>query len=113
MLGAVLPDVDSNNKGSYIYHKNQLFILAHVVSWLEYPISRFITKRKVEHRQSLHTIVGIAMTSLFVVLMVWLLGEFFGDSKISQLFLWFVFLFIGQLSHLICDIQKDWSPSLI
>ena len=100
-LGTILPDADSNNRGSYIYHKKWLFILAHLVSWLEYPIARFITKRSIGHRQSLHTIIGITITSLFVIILMTLIYWYiYKDISLIYIFYWYFSLFIGQFLHL-------------
>ena len=74
LLGAILPDSDSNNKGSYIYYQKWLKLLAHSISWLEYPLM-IITKRKKGHRESLHTYLGIVVTSLCVVIIFALIGK--------------------------------------
>lgn len=113
-LGAILPDADSNNKGSYIYHKGILSILAHMVSWLEYPIAKFITKRKIEHRESLHTIIGISITSFFVLILTSIIYQYiFKDISLIKIFFWYFSLFVGQLFHLLEDIEGTWKPTLL
>ena len=113
LLGAILPDSDSNDKGSYIYHKKWLNLLAYSVSWLEYPIM-IVTKREKGHRESLHTYLGIAVTSLWVVIVFALIGRMlFSQWFIDYHLVGFLCLLLGQFAHLIGDIGKDWKPSLI
>jgi membrane-bound metal-dependent hydrolase YbcI (DUF457 family) len=108
-LGAILPDADSNNKGSKIYYQEGLNLLAHIVSWLEYPIAKFVTKREIGHRQSLHTIFGILITSIFVAIIATLLYNFIYHSySLIWFFVWFISLFIGQYLHLVEDKIKNW-----
>ncbi len=103
-LGAILPDADSNSKGSYIYYKKGLYFLAHLVSWLEHPIAKLITKRPIRHRESLHTIIGIAITSLFVIILISVIYQYiFKNISLSYIIFWYFSLFIGQFFHLLED----------
>jgi hypothetical protein len=114
-LGAILPDSDSNNKGSYIYSnfKNEpLYYLAHLISWIELPLSKFVTNRPIKHRESLHTIIGIITTSLFVIILVSIIYYFIYKSFLFYWFLiWFVILFVSQFLHLIEDLNKRKYPN--
>lgn len=111
ILGAILPDSDSNDRGSYIYHHKWLKFIAYPISLLEYPLM-MITHRKKAHRESLHTILGIFVTSFVTTLIFFIIGKWiFQEWFIFPHLFGFVCLFFGQLAHLIEDIQKDWKPS--
>ena len=109
VLGSILPDSDSKNMGSYVYFK-EVFGVAYLFKGLEFPIA-WLLKRKREHRGSLHTIAGITLTSLALIILL--------SSIFKNLFEWkgvilaFIFLFLGQLFHLICDIREDWKIKFV
>ncbi|MGK0232051.1 MAG: membrane-bound metal-dependent hydrolase YbcI (DUF457 family) [Patescibacteria group bacterium] len=95
LIGSILPDSDSNDKGSFIYvlvpialknsKKNKLKkdndyedlgniifmifgVIAYPIGWITNQLEKVImkyTKRKRGHRQSLHTISGILTVSIF------------------------------------------------
>lgn len=111
ILGSILPDSDSEDMGSYIYFKGFLKFSAYLFKGLEYPIT-LITKRKIGHRESLHTIIGIAITSLALIILLSLIAKFFNLFDWKGAFLGFIFLFLGQFLHLICDIKEGWKISL-
>ncbi len=104
VLGSILPDSDSEDMGSYVYFK-QVFGIAYLFKALEFPIA-FLLKRKRGHRQSLHTIIGITLTSL--TLMGLLAIVFSSMFEWKGVIVGFLFLFLGQLLHLICDVKEDW-----
>jgi hypothetical protein len=94
LIGSILPDADSNNKGSFIYvlvpialkdsRKNKykkkdtgernwfcnlyvIWLIAYPIGWITNQLEKLImkyTKRQRGHRQSLHTIFGISIISL-------------------------------------------------
>lgn len=107
LLGAILPDSDSEDKGSYIYH-TILSPLAHIIKFLEYPLSK-ILKMRIGHRKTLHTKLGVLASSILVVFLLslvyyWLISNSF--SIFVPIF-WFICLFIGQLLHLVEDYIGD------
>jgi len=106
-IGLILPDSDSHNAGSRIFH-TKFFIFGYFTWLLEYPVSKILGK-PLGHRQSLHTIIGIAITSLVIAALVLFVINFFvaGFSFISLLFLSSC-LFLGQLVHLLCDFHLKW-----
>lgn len=110
VLGSILPDSDSENMSSYIYFKN-VFGISYLFKGLEYPIASFL-KRKRGHRQSLHTISGISITSLVLIIILSIIAEYFNLFELKGAILGFVFLFLGQFLHLICDLQEDWKIRL-
>lgn len=112
VLGSILPDSDSEDMGSYVYFK-KVFGIAYLFKGLEYPIALLITKRKRGHRQSLHTIAGIGITSLVLIIILSIITEYFGLFQFRGAILGFVFLFLGQLLHLVCDLQGDWKIKLV
>jgi len=114
-LGAILPDSDSFNRGSYIFYTKFAF-LAYIIRILEYPL-RLVTWRKKGHRQSLHTIVGIAFTSLVIAFLISFIYSLFAQSNVisDSFYLWVACLFSGQLLHLIEDkiVSPKWKIRLI
>ena len=114
-LGAILPDSDSWNRGSYIFYTKFAF-LAYTIRILEYPI-RLITGRKKGHRQSLHTILGIIVISLSVSIIISTVFSLFSQKPIFSNFFvfWTICLFIGQFFHLIEDkiVSPKWKIKLI
>ena len=143
LIGSILPDADSNNKGSFIYvlipmalrdsRKNKykkkdageeigfmifmLFgIIAYPMGWITNQFEKLILKytgRQRGHRQSLHTIFGISVISIFWAIIFYSVYLYFSKAEFNFIIpLFFVFsLFIGQLLHLIEDIQNDWKIS--
>ncbi len=133
LLGSLLPDSDSNNKGSLIFvfvpavskkkHKETdkqigqiiliilgiiMFPIALITNQLEKIIMKY-TKRKRGHRESLHTLFGIIIISLFWGIIFNIL--FFCITKSQDYFLIPIFpilLFFSQFLHLLEDLQKDW-----
>ena len=102
-LGAILPDADSSDRGSRVFY-TWFFPLAWIVRLLEYPLSLAL-KREVKHRGSLHTVAGILVSSLVVVLVTsslyyWLISDTF---FVAVPLFWFFCLFIGQCLHLLED----------
>lgn len=110
VLGSILPDSDSNDMGSYVYFK-KVFGIAYFFKGLEFPIARLL-KRERGHRQSLHTLSGIALTSSALMILLSIVAKFFNLFELKGAILGFIFLFLGQLLHLICDIQDDWKIRL-
>ena len=103
-IGAVLPDADSNDRGSYIFY-SRFFLIGWIVRLLEFPLSLALG-REVRHRQSLHTFLGILTSSVIVVIAIsllyyWLISDVF---YLRVPLFWFFSLLIGQLLHLI----EDW-----
>jgi hypothetical protein len=110
ILGSILPDSDSQDMGSYIFFK-KVFGVAYLFKALEYPIA-LILKRERGHRESLHTIAGIGITSFVTIIILSIIAGFFGLFKWRGAFLCLIFLFLGQLLHLACDIQQGWRIKL-
>lgn len=142
-IGSILPDADSNNKGSFIYvlvpialkdsRKNKykkkdtgeeigfiIFILfgliAYPMGWITNQLEKLIlkyTKRQRGHRQSLHTIFGISVISIFWAMIFYVIYLYFSRTEFSIItpLIFALSLFIGQLLHLIEDIQHDWKIS--
>ncbi|MEI6058480.1 MAG: metal-dependent hydrolase [archaeon] len=103
VLGSVLPDSDSVNMGSYIFFKGFFKYVGFLFKGLEYPIT-LITKRERGHRKSLHTVLGISITSLVLIIFLSLVASFLGLFEWRGAFLALIFLFLGQLLHLVCDL---------
>lgn len=142
LTGSILPDSDSNNKGSFIYvlipiaikssrrnkHKEEkedsidvgaiiLFIfgiIAYPMGWITNQLEKLIikyTKRKRGHRESLHTVSGILIISLFWSLVFYFLYAFFSSSyNILNFILFFSLLFISQFLHILEDLNKRKYP---
>ena len=99
LLGAIFPDIDSEDDGSYIFHQPTLKPLAKLVKGI------FEIFGKLNHKGFLHTILGICLTSFVVVILVsityyWLISDNF---SIFASFFWFTLLFVGQFFHLVED----------
>ena len=110
VLGSILPDSDSENMGSYVYFK-QVFGISYLFKGLEFPISKLL-KRPRGHRQSLHTISGIGITSLILIIILSLIAGYFNLFELRGAILGFIFLFLGQFLHLVCDLQEGWKITL-
>ena len=84
---------------------------AYITHYLEYLLLP-LTKREKGHRKSLHTILGIFLSSLVLSALLFLLLALLSKSFFIFNFIFpFMFIFLGQLTHIICDIQGDWKPS--
>ena len=114
-LGAILPDADGFNRGSYIYYTKFAF-LAYIVRFLEYPLA-ILTGRRKGHRESLHTIFGIVSTSVAIALMTSIIYSLFYNTKLFSpiFFFWAISLSIGQFLHLVEDkiVSPKWKIKLI
>jgi membrane-bound metal-dependent hydrolase YbcI (DUF457 family) len=111
VIGSILPDSDSEDMGSYIYFK-QVFGIAYFFKGLEFLIAPLLKRRR-GHRQSLHTLVGIILTSFALIVLLSFLANFFKLFEWRGVITAFVFLFLGQLLHLICDLQENWKITWI
>ncbi|MFH0875360.1 MAG: hypothetical protein V1859_05460 [archaeon] len=101
VVGLILPDSDMTHGKSRIFHSN-FFVFGLIARLLEIPLS-IIFGRKIGHRESLHTIIGVMTTSVFISLFVCLifyLGNSFHWLTFPYLFLC---LSTGQIVHLLCD----------
>jgi hypothetical protein len=111
IFGAWLPDADSKDRGSHTFH-TAFKPIAYLANVLEYPIS-LITHRQIGHRESLHTVVGITITSIVLPIFCFVVGIILlsligikidlNMPTFQILLLSITGLFIGQLSHLIGD----------
>jgi len=145
IIGSILPDSDSNNKGSLIFvftqdamnrasrrefHKKKnldgveiliavmdfILIVFGIILWpialitnqSEKLIMKY-TGRPRGHRESLHTIFGILVTSIFWSLIAFILYLSVSTARFNLgiLLLFGISLFISQLFHLIEDKIKD------
>lgn len=143
LIGSILPDSDSNNKGSLIYvlvpvamqssRRNKykkkkedfedigvilLFIfgiIAYPMGWITNQIEKLLvkyTKRKRGHRESLHTIFGILIISLFWSVVFYFIYAYFSSSyNLLNLILFFSLLFVSQFLHIIEDLNKIKYPN--
>lgn len=106
IIGTILPDADSNNCGSRIFY-TVFFPIAFFVKFLEYPIAKLL-KRQIRHRGSLHTLVGVIITSITTPVVLFLIYIIFCNCNLdmylaSALMCSIIGLFIGQITHLIAD----------
>jgi len=102
-LGAIFPDIDSEDDGSYIFHQPILK-----------PLAKFVKKileifGKLNHKGFTHTVLGISLDSILVVLIISIISYSLILNKFSFLAMlfWYFMFFFGQLSHLIEDKMKD------
>ncbi|MBT3324552.1 hypothetical protein HN865_04810 [Candidatus Woesearchaeota archaeon] len=102
LLGAIFPDIDSNDDGSYIFHT----FLKPLAKFVKSIFKPFI---EINHKGFLHTISGIALSSLIVVILTTIIYFLLISNNFSILafFFWFILLFIGQFLHLVEDKIKD------
>lgn len=102
LIGLILPDSDSWDAESKIFH-SPFFFLGWVNRLIEYPLS-LILGRQIGHRQSLHTFAGVLLSSLVVSLIfsfaLVIFTPFFDAITLPFLFL---SLLLGQLVHLLED----------
>jgi len=100
ILAALFPDSDSNNRGSTIYYT--VFIpIAIIFKILEIPIAK-ICNRSRGHRKSLHTVLGVFITSFVLTLIIFMLISLV-SIRVWWFFAIFFSIFLGQLIHLILD----------
>jgi len=104
-IGAILPDSDSNDGRSRIFY-GPFFFIGWLARMMELPLA-LLLGRKVRHRGSLHTIIGILFSSLIVVLFI--SGIYFSVFRSSftpayPLF-WFICLSLSQFLHLLEDLH--------
>lgn len=129
LLGSLLPDSDSGNKRSLIFVfsnsslKNNFkweekeivksfmvflgvlfFPIASITNQLE-KLLRFYTKLPRGHKQTLHTIFGVLITSLFWSLVFYLIFFWINPSNNNFFILlfWFLCLLSSQILHLLED----------
>jgi hypothetical protein len=99
ILGAIFPDIDSEDDGSYIFHQPSLKPLAKLVK------SIFQITGKLNHKGFLHTMLGIWLTSIVVVAIISIAYSLLINKLLLQApIFWLVSIFLGQLSHLVEDL---------
>jgi hypothetical protein len=101
LVGTILPD--SDKIGSRIFHTN-FAIIGYFCYLLEMPIA-LILNRKKGHRQALHTIFGILITSTVIAIFISALLDLMKLFVVATPPYLFICLFLGQLVHLVCDIN--------
>lgn len=134
LIGSILPDADSNNKGSFIYvlvpialkdsRKNKykkkdtgeeigfvifmLFgLIAYPIGWITNQLEKLImkyTKRQRGHRQSLHTIFGISIISLLWAIVFYGIYLYFSKTDFNFI-IPLIFTFSLFISQLLHLIQ--------
>jgi hypothetical protein len=100
-LGLILPDSDVKDGKSRIFF-GTFFIFGWINKILEYPLA-ILLSRKVGHRESLHTIIGIFLSSLVFTFIFSCLVYLFGNYQEFTIPFLFCCIFTGQLMHLLCD----------
>lgn len=103
--GLILPD--SDKFGSKIYW-TPFLPFAVLLKFLEIPLAA-VSGRPLGHRESLHTVFGIAVSS-FVISLIFSAVICFVLQRVLEDFFFafsrfFVFLFLGQLIHLLTDFK--------
>lgn len=101
VVGLILPDSDSKDAGSKIFY-TYFFIFGWINRGLEYPLSKLFD-RPIGHRESLHTILGAAINSLFFSILVSIIFYFDGRYNFFIIPFLFICLFLGQMVHFLCD----------
>jgi hypothetical protein len=100
-IGLILPDSDSNNRGSRIFF-TVLFPIAYLMRLFEFFLSS-VTGRRKGHRNTLHSMVGITFTSFMLVFLFSLIFIYYGFFNIITASWAFVGFWFGQFTHLVCD----------
>jgi hypothetical protein len=107
LMGSLLPDSDSENRGSKIFY-TIFAVLALIVNYFENHIAKALGMRK-GHRQSLHTFKGILLSSLIIILIFALLLTILYKFQLTIIIVCYIFLVIGQLLHLLQDkVENPW-----
>ncbi|HLC91242.1 MAG TPA: metal-dependent hydrolase [Candidatus Nanoarchaeia archaeon] len=101
VVGLILPDSDSKDAGSKIFY-TYFFIFGWINKLLEFPISKLLGRPK-GHRESLHTILGITMTSIFFAIIISIILYFDKSFQLFTIPFLFLCLFFGQIIHLLGD----------
>ena len=94
-VGLILPDSDSDNSGSKIFH-TPFFPLAYICKVIEIPLAKKLGRVR-GHRGSMHTLVGVFVSSLIVSSIVSII--LIPDKAFVVLTIPFLFFmtFLGQL----------------
>lgn len=101
LIGSILPDSDSDNKGSKIFY-TPLMPVAYLLRLVEIILSLSLGKRR-GHRQLLHKPIGIIVSSLMIVsIMAWILLQINAINIFIFAYL-YLCLLVGQLTHVIQD----------
>jgi hypothetical protein len=104
VAGSLVPDSDSENKGSKIFYT--IFKpFAIYYNWIEKYLAK-ILRKPIGHRQSLHTITGSFISSFFLFLILSPILNTLGiHPRYSAIF--FYSMFYGQLTHIVSDKIKS------
>ena len=80
------------------------FVFGWISRLIEYPLAKILGRPR-GHRESLHTIVKIIITSLFFSIISSLILQYFLNEpfKLFAIPFLFLFLFLDQLMHVLCD----------
>jgi hypothetical protein len=101
LIGAILPDSDSEDKGSMIFH-TAFALIAVVVNYAETYIAKKLGMR-VGHRKSLHTFKGVLLSSLLVIFFFSIILTLVYKFSFTISIVSYFFLALGQLLHLLQD----------
>ena len=101
VLGSLLPDADSENKGSKIFY-TPFAIIGIIINYCEKHIAK-ILGFNVGHRKSLHSVKGILLNPLIVSLIFTIILLAIGKFNFSAVFYSYIILVVAQLLHILQD----------
>ncbi len=108
VAGSLLPDADSEDRGSGIFHYLLIVPVGYIAHILEHPIAALLDRPR-GHRESLHTVVGITIVSLVISIITSMIIIFVfgangtGIQLINGWLFLFGALFVSQIVHVVCD----------
>jgi len=108
-FSALLPDSDSDNKGSVIFY-TPLSPIAHMLNALE-KVLAFILRKRIGHRQLMHRPLGILIGTILIVGIVIALSYLLGYNNALVFIYIFASVFIGQTLHVIQDKLNTMIPN--
>lgn len=104
-VGVVLPDSDIEDGKSRVFY-SYAFLFGWFAKLLETPLS-LLLKRPTGHQQSLHTLVGITITSISITTLIALIIYFVNLFQLFTAPYIFACLFVGQIVHLLGDLHFE------
>ena len=105
-IGLILPDADTVDKKSRIFY-TKWFILGYLSRFIELFLAPILGRKK-GHRESMHTIIGILVSSFMITFLFILILVAFNSYSVFSIPLIFTMSFFGQFVHLICDWHWHW-----
>ncbi|NTV24320.1 MAG: hypothetical protein HGA85_08205, partial [Nanoarchaeota archaeon] len=97
----------SDKPGSMIFYT--IFMpLAWLLKAIELPVA-VLLRRKVGHRESLHTVIGLTVTSFITAMLAFTVHSSIETIALPAIPLYFLAAMAGQFMHLLCDFHFSFS----